>query len=68
MSTATVSRPKPSVKRRVETWLETRQRHLKIAKECLMDPTASDEWHQRSAIWIGRLEEEIRQHLAQGGK
>jgi len=69
MSSQTLTRPKPSVKRPVESWLETRQRWVRGFKEVLMDPELPEEWQIRAARNIGRYEEEIRQHLAaQGGK
>lgn len=62
MSYPTLTRPKPSVKRRVETWRETRQRWLATAREVFRDPETPEETRSLAARWIGELEEELQQH------
>lgn len=59
MSTTTLSRPKPSVKRPVESYRQTRERWLRTAKEAVMDPECDEATRNLALRWIGELTQEL---------
>ena len=61
MSTTTLPRPKPSVKRPVETFRQTRERWIRTCHEAIMDPEI-DEFYRNIALRrIGRHTQELSQ-------